>query len=94
MGTEQFRTDRLPESAIPAGMAVLVICRQRSLGYHRQAGILTLATRLVMLATLLLPLAPFAAPLGFQPLPLRSVVALLGIVRACVAGAELAKRWL
>lgn len=92
-GETEFQTGWFVESVISATLIVLVV-RTRGPFYRSKPGrYLLLATLAVVLVVLVLPLTPLAAELGFAPLPVRFYPALLGIVVAYIAGAEMVKRW-
>jgi len=91
--TGQFRTGWFVESVLSASLIVLVIRTRRPCLTSRPSGPLLLATVLVMLVTVALPVTPLGAFLGLEPLPAVFWMALLGILLAYVAAAELAKKW-
>ena len=90
--TGQFRTGWFVESVLSASLIVLVIRTRRPFYHSRPSPALLLTTLLTGLATMLLPLTPVGTFLGFEPLPAIFWAALLGILLAYVATAELAKR--
>ncbi|MCS6317224.1 MAG: magnesium-translocating P-type ATPase [Nitrospira sp.] len=90
--TGQFRTGWFVESVLSASLIVLVIRTRRPFYHSRPSPALLLTTLLTGLATMLLPLTPVGTFLGFEPLPPIFWAALLGILLAYVATAELAKR--
>ena len=90
--TGQFRTGWFVESVLSASVIVLVIRTRRPCATSRPSSGLLLSTLLVGLATMLLPVTPVGALLGFEPLPPVFWAALIGILVAYVGAAELAKR--
>lgn len=89
--TGQFRTGWFVESVLSASLIVLVIRTRRPCATSRPSRGLLLSTLLVGLTTMLLPLTPVGALLGFEPLPPVFWVALIGILIAYVGAAEVAK---
>ena len=89
--TGQFRTGWFVESVLSASLIVLVIRTRRPCATSRPSRGLWLSTLLVGLTTMLLPLTPVGALLGFEPLPPVFWAALIGILIAYVGAAEVAK---
>jgi Mg2+-importing ATPase len=89
---EQFRTGWFVESVISASAIVLVIRTRRPFFASKPGWHLTLATLTVILATLLLPYLPIAAPLGLTPMPLSFLLLLAAILAGYVLTTELVKR--
>jgi len=87
----QFRTGWFVESVLSASVIVLVIRTRRPCVTSRPSGGLLLSTLLVGLTTMLLPVTPVGAILGFESLPPLFWSALLAILVAYVGAAELAK---
>lgn len=89
---EQFRTGWFLESVVSAALIVFVVRSRKSVFKSRPGKYLAFATLIIVMVTLALPYMPFAALIGFQPLPL-NVLALLGvIVILYLVTAEIAKR--
>ena len=89
---EQFRTGWFMESVISASMIVLVI-RSRKPFFRSRPGKYLLATTLLIVGlTLCLPLTPFAAPFGFQPLPISVILIIGAIVGLYILAAETIKK--
>jgi Mg2+-importing ATPase len=87
-----FRTGWFVESVISASVIVLII-RSRGPFFKSMPGkYLSLATLLVVCATLILPFSPLAALFGLQPLPLVFLFALAGIMALYIFAAEMAKK--
>ena len=89
---EQFRTGWFVESVISASAIVLVIRTRRPFFASKPGRHLTLATLTVMVATLLLPYLPVAAPLGLTPMPLAFLLLLAAILAGYVLTAEIVKQ--
>jgi len=88
-----FRTGWFVESVLSAAMVVLVVRTRQPLLASRPSRSLTLATLLVLGATLLLPYSPLGKLFGFVPLPLSFLGLLALILLAYVVSAEQVKRW-
>ncbi len=91
--TGQFRTGWFVESVLSASLIVLVIRTRRPCVTSRPSPPLLLSTLLIALATIALPVTPIGTLLGFESLPAIFWAALLGILLAYVAAAELVKTW-
>jgi Mg2+-importing ATPase len=88
----EFRSGWFVESLMTELLVVMVV-RTRGPFYGSRPGNWLIASTLaVVLLTPLLPYLPFARALGFAPLPLGTLLLLLGITLAYVAAAEIAKR--
>ncbi|MDD5460633.1 MAG: HAD-IC family P-type ATPase [Methylococcales bacterium] len=89
---EQFRTGWFLESVISAALVVFVVRSGKSIFKSRPGKYLAMTTLAIVAATLVLPYFPFAALIGFQPLP-PAVLALLGVIIILyISTAEAAKR--
>ena len=88
-----FQTGWFVESVLSAATIVLVVRTRRPFYRARPGRWLALATALVALSVLLLPLTPLARAFGFVPLPLALYGAVLGIVGTYIIAAELLKQW-
>jgi Mg2+-importing ATPase len=89
---EQFRTGWFLESVVSAALIVLVI-RSRKPSYRsRPSRSLSMATLLVVIVTLILPVTPLAPLFGFGRLPISFSLLIGLIVMAYIATAEAAKR--
>ena len=88
-----FQTGWFVESVLSASLIVLVIRTRRPCLTSRPSAPLLCSTLLIALVTILLPVTPIGAFLGFEPLPPVFWAALLGILLAYVAAAELAKKF-
>jgi Mg2+-importing ATPase len=89
---DQFRTGWFLESVISASMIVLVIRSRKPSFRSRPSKYLLMATLLVVVVTLLLPLTVLGKILGLQPLPLSFLLLIGIIVIAYIISAEIAKR--
>lgn len=90
--TAQFRTAWFVESVISASLAVLVIRSRKPFFRSRPSLALVVATLLITIVTLLLPLSPLASLLALEPLPRAFLVAIGLIILLYLATAEMAKR--
>jgi Mg2+-importing ATPase len=89
---EQFRTGWFMESVISASIIVLVIRSRRPFYKSRPGRLLSVATLVVVLATLILPLTPVGEVFGFTPLPVSFLLMMGLIVMFYILSAELAKK--
>jgi Mg2+-importing ATPase len=89
----QFRTGWFVESVVSACLVVLVVRSRRPLGTDRPAAALLATTLAVIVVAIGLPYSPLAAPLAMTPLPWTFVAAMLTLVLAYAATAEVVKRW-
>ncbi|OFW58477.1 MAG: magnesium-translocating P-type ATPase [Actinobacteria bacterium RBG_19FT_COMBO_54_7] len=87
-----FRTGWFIESVISASLIVLVIRTRKPFFLSRPSKYLGLATLLMVIITIAIPLTPLAEPLGFERLPLTFYPALGAIVVLYIFFAELTKR--
>jgi len=87
-----FRTGWFVESVISASVIVLIIRSRRPFFKSVPGKYLSLATLMVVCATLILPFTPLTALFGLQPLPLVFLFALAGIIALYIFGAEMAKK--
>jgi len=88
---DQFRTGWFVESVVSASLIVLVIRTRRPFFKSRPGRHLLVATVTIVAAAFVLPWTPLAAFLGFEPLGVRTLAMLAGIVALYVMAAELAK---
>ena len=89
---DQFRTGWFIESVVSASLIVLVIRSRRPFFKSKPGKYLLLATLVIVVVTLLLPISPLAGLLEFQPLPLSFLLILAGIVLVYIVSAEFVKR--
>ena len=92
VSVEQFRTGWFLESVISAALIVFVVRSRKPFFKSRPGKALLFATLSVVLLTLALPYTPIASFIGFEPLPLKLLAMLAGIVALYIATAEIAKR--
>src|SRR4030042_4806339 len=90
--TDQFRTGWFIESVISASVTVLVIRTRKPFFRSKPGKYLLMATLLVVLATILLPITPLAGLLGFQQLPITILLVIGMIVVLYIIAAEITKR--
>ena len=89
---DQFRTGWFMESVISAAIIVLVIRSRRPFCKSRPGRLLSCATVVVVLATLILPLTPVGEVFGFIPLPVSFLMMMGIIVMLYVLSAEFVKK--
>jgi Mg2+-importing ATPase len=89
---DQFRTGWFLESVISASLIVLVIRSRKPCFKSRPSKYLLMATLLVVVATLLLPITPLGSILGLYPLPISFLLLVGAIVISYIISAELTKR--
>ena len=89
---DQFRTGWFMESVVSACLIVLVIRSRRPFFKSKPGKYLLLATLLVVVVTLLLPISPLAGLLEFQPLPFSFLLMLGAILLTYIVAAELLKK--
>jgi P-type Mg2+ transporter len=89
---DQFRTGWFLESVVSASLIVLVIRSRKPIFGSRPSQYLLMATLLVVVATLLLPLSPLGEILGLHPLPMSFLLLIGIIIVGYIISAELAKR--
>jgi len=89
---DQFRTGWFLESVISASLIVLVIRSRKPFFKSRPSQYLLMATLLVVVATLLLPLTPVGKILGLPPLPISFLLLIGIIVVGYILSAEMTKR--
>ncbi len=89
----RFRTGWFIENVVTAALIVLVIRTRKPFYRSRPGKLLILATTAVVAATLLLPITPLAAYLGFAPVPAVFLPVLALIMVFYITVAETAKRF-
>ncbi len=89
---DQFRTGWFMESVVSASLIVLVIRSRRPFFKSKPGKYLLLATLLIVVLTLLLPISPLAGLLEFQPLPLSFLLMLGVILLIYIIAAEMLKK--
>jgi Mg2+-importing ATPase len=88
---ELFRSGWFVESVVSASLVVLVIRTRKPFWRSRPSAALTLATLLVVCATVALPYTPLGRIFGFAPLPGLFLALMALIVLAYIGCAELLK---
>jgi Mg2+-importing ATPase len=89
---DQFRTGWFMESVVSACLIVLVIRSRRPFFKSKPGKYLLLATLVIVVLTLLLPISPLAGLLEFQPLPVSFLLMLGAILLIYIISAELLKK--
>ena len=90
---ELFRTGWFVESMLSATLVVFSLRTWLPFTRSRPSRALLIVTGVVWLVTLAIPYSPVAGPLGFKALPPLYLLAVVVIVVAYFASAELTKRW-
>ena len=90
--TDQFRTGWFIESVISASVTVLVIRTRKSFFRSKPGKYLLIATLLIVVVTIIFPFTPLAQLLGFQPLPMTTLLVIGMIVVLYIIAAEITKR--
>jgi Mg2+-importing ATPase len=89
---EEFRTGWFMESVISASMIVLVIRTRGPFLKSKPSKVLSAATFLIAVVTILFPYTPMGTLFGFAPIPFPYLFTLLLIVVAYIVSAEAAKK--
>jgi Mg2+-importing ATPase len=92
-GQALFHTGWFVESVLSASLVVFALRTRLPLHRSRPGRALLAVTGLMIVVTVLLPYTPLAGLLGFAALPPLYLLAIVAIVVAYVASAELVKRW-
>ncbi|HXB93561.1 MAG TPA: magnesium-translocating P-type ATPase [Puia sp.] len=92
-GEKVFQTGWFIESVVSASLIVLVVRTRLPFLKSLPGKYLAIATALVVLVVIVLPLTPVARLLGFVPMPLSYYGWMLLIVAAYIGSAEAAKQW-
>lgn len=90
---EMFRTAWFVESLLTELVIALVVRTRRIFFHSRPGNTLLVATLVLIVVTLAIPYLPFAAALGFAPLPTTLVTTLIAITGFYVLAAEATKHW-
>jgi Mg2+-importing ATPase len=90
---DQFRTGWFLESVISASVIVLVIRTRRSFFRSKPGKYLLMATLLIVVVTILFPSTPLGGLLGFQPLPMTTLLVIGMIVVLYIIAAEITKKF-
>jgi Mg2+-importing ATPase len=90
---DEFRTGWFIESLLTE-LVISLVVRTRHLFFRSRPGTLLLVSSLVLIGiTLLMPYLPFISVLGFVPLPLPLMLAMIGLTALYVLATELAKKY-
>jgi len=89
----QFQTGWFLESVFSAALVVFAVRTRLPFTHSKPGRAMVWATLAVLLVVLLIPYSPLAAPLGFAPLPVSTLLILFGIVMLYFIAAEGTKRW-
>jgi Mg2+-importing ATPase len=92
-GPELFRTGWFVESLLTELVIALVVRTRRPFFRSRPGTVLLASTMALVVLTLAVPFLPFVNVLGFVPVPVGLLAALLAITLLYVGAAELTKRW-
>jgi Mg2+-importing ATPase len=90
---DEFRTGWFIESLLTE-LVISLVVRTRHLFFRSRPGTLLLVSSLALIGiTLLMPYLPFISVLGFVPLPLPVMLAMIGLTVLYVLATELAKKY-
>jgi Mg2+-importing ATPase len=89
----EFRTGWFVQSLLTELLVALVVRTRRVFYESRPGRVLLISTLILSAVALAIPYLPVSAALGFTPLPLALLLAVIGIAALYVASAELLKRW-
>src|SRR4030042_1324925 len=90
--TDQFRTGWFLEAVISASVTVLVVRTRKPFFRSKPVKYLLVATLLIVAVTILFPFTPLAELLGFQPLPMTTLLVIGIIAVLYMVAAEMVKR--
>lgn len=90
---KEFQTGWFIESIVSATLIVMVVRTRKTIFTSKPGKYLLIATILVAVLALLLPVMPFAAIMGFSAIPFKFYLAMLAIVAMYIISAELVKHW-
>ncbi|MNX45920.1 Magnesium-transporting ATPase, P-type 1 [compost metagenome] len=90
---KEFQTGWFIESIVSATLIVMVVRTRKTIFTSKPGKYLLMATILVAVLALLLPVMPFAAIMGFSAIPFKFYLAMLAIVAMYIISAELVKHW-
>jgi Mg2+-importing ATPase len=90
---EEFRTAWFVESLLTELVIALVVRTRKPFYRSRPGNNLLLSTAVLVLAALAIPYLPFAASIGFVPMPLTLLAVIIAITLAYIVAAEAMKRW-
>lgn len=92
-GERAFQTGWFIESILSACVVVFAVRTRLPFTRSSPSRAMLLMTALVIAVTLALPYSPLAGLLGFEKLPLQTLLVIFGIVVLYFLSAELVKRW-
>jgi Mg2+-importing ATPase len=88
-----FHTSWFIESVLSAGLVVFAVRTRLPFFRSKPSKAMLGMTLLVIAITLALPYSPLAGPLGFTPLPISYLLAIVVIIALYFISAEITKRW-
>jgi Mg2+-importing ATPase len=91
-GERAFHTAWFIESVLSASLVVFAVRTRLPIWKSRPSRAMRIMTALVCLAAAAIPYTPLAGLLGFEPLPVQTILILLGIVGVYLVSAEAVKR--
>jgi Mg2+-importing ATPase len=89
----EFRTGWFVQSLLTELVVALVVRTRRVFYESRPGNVLLFSTLMLSVVALAIPYLPGSQALGFTPLPLALLLAVIAITALYVASAELLKRW-
>jgi Mg2+-importing ATPase len=92
-GAMVFHTSWFIESVLSAGLVVFAIRTRLPFHHSRPSRAMLGMTALVIAITVALPYTPLAGLLGFTPLPISYLLAIVVIIALYFISAEITKRW-
>ena len=92
-GATVFHTSWFIESVLSAGLVVFAIRTRLPFHHSRPSRAMLGMTALVIAITIALPYTPLAGLLGFTPLPISYLLAIVVIIALYFISAEITKRW-
>lgn len=90
---KEFQTGWFIESIVSATLIVMVVRTRKTIFTSKPGKYLLMATILVAVLALLLPVMPFANIMDFRAVPFKFYLAMLAIVALYIFSAELVKHW-
>ncbi|WEK20621.1 MAG: magnesium-translocating P-type ATPase [Candidatus Pedobacter colombiensis] len=90
---KEFQTGWFIESVVSATLIVMVVRTRKTILTSKPGKYLLIATLLIAILALLLPIIPFANIMGFIAVPFKFYLAMLAIVMLYIFSAELVKSW-
>jgi Mg2+-importing ATPase len=93
-GPESFRTGWFIETVITEVAILLVIRTRRTFFKSNLSALLMGISAFVVVGVIILPYLPFARAIGFTPLPIKVVAAMIAIALVYALVGEISKKWL